>query len=282
MKGQEPLSVFRKPEPRIAPKRKSWVLSAARRLTLSRALAAVSAAVLLGIIAVDLVAPDPARSSPAQAASERSPWIEVSRASGAFELISPQLPGLEPSFRTRRHRTGDGRQDVVAFGSAEDVRGAFVQLSIYRPGTEGAVSLDPLEAIAAVASESRIHAELRGVAGSVVTKFGELATVEMQLDADGKKRNCVAAAGKFDEPALGLVIWYCNPGEEIVAAGRVACLLDRLSLASAGRDEQLIEFFAKAELNRSFCDAKNTLYGHAPRSPGWIDTKAGAVLRGKL
>ena len=49
-------------------------------------------------------------------------------------------------------------------------------------------------------------------------------------------------------------------------------------------DEKLIDFFAKAELNRSFCDARNTLLGNAPRAtaPDWLDAKTGPVLRGKF
>lgn len=278
---QEPLSVFRTPAP-AAPKRKPAGLSPARRLTFSRALAAVSAAVLLGIVAMDLVGPAPAKSTAAQEPPARSPWIEAARASGAFELASPQLSGLEPVYLTRRHRSGDGRQDVVSFGSADDSSRAFVQLSIYRPGSEGAVPADPLEAVAAALGHARIAVELRDPKAGVLTKFGELAAVEMQVRTNGKTRNCLAAAGKFDEPALGMVIWYCNPGEELVAQGRFACLLDRVALASAGGDEKLIDFFARAERNRSFCDARNSLYGHAPRAPDWIDAKAGPLLRGKL
>ena len=278
MHGQEPLSVFRRPEPAPAPKKRP-TLSAARQLTLSRALAAVSAAVLLGIIAMDLVSPTPAKSTAAQEHPARAPGSEVTRRSGAFELISPQLSGLEPVYLTRRHRSGNGRQDVVSFGASADTARAFVQLSIYRPGGEGVVSLDPLEAVAAAAAAARIAAELQGSAGSVLTKFGELTTVEMQVKAGGKTRNCLAATGKFDDPTLGMVVWYCNPGEEIVARARFACLLDRVSLGSSGGNEKLIDFFAKAERNRSFCDARNSLYGHMPNTPDWIDTKASPVLR---
>lgn len=281
MNGQEPLSVFRRPEPAPAPIKRP-TLSAARRLTLSRALAAVSAAVLLGIIAMDLVSPTPAQSTVVQEPPARAPWLEVTRASGAFELASPQLAGLEPVYLTRRHRTGDGRQDVVSFGTAADTARAFVQLSMYRPGAEGAVSLDPLEAVASALGHARIAAELRGPKGSVLTKFGELAAIEMQVKTNGKARNCLAAVGRFEDPALGMVVWYCNPGDEIVAAGRFACLLDRVSLASSGGNEKLIDFFARAERNRSFCDARNSLYGHAPHRPDWIDTAASPVLRGNL
>lgn len=279
MLGQEPLSVFRKP---VAPEpKKRAIFSAARRLTASRALASISAAVLFGIIVADLVSPAPAKSTVAQEPATIAQWLEVVRPNGAFELPSPQTAALEPLYLTRRHRTGTGREDVIMLGTPADTAGAFVQVSVYRPGTEGAVSSNPLEAVTAVALQSRLAAKLQQPGRAILTKFGELATVEMQIGSGAKARNCLAVTGKFDEPRLGLVLMYCNPGTEIVAAGRVACLLDRLSLASAGRDEKLIDFFAKAERNRSFCDARSTLYGSAPRTPDWINTDAGPVLRGK-
>lgn len=279
---QEPLSVFRKPEPAPAPKIPA--ISPRKRLTFSRALAAVSAATLLAIIAMDLVSPSPAKSSASDEPQPRSAWLEIPRTSGAFDLASPLLAGIEQNHLTRRHRTGQGRKDIITFGAAADAAVPFVRVSIYRPGSEGPVSIDPVEAVAAEALDARIDAELKGPAGEVVTKFGGLTTIDMQLKTANSARNCLAASGKFDAPGLGLVIWYCNPGEEIVAVGQLACLLDRLSLVTSGRDEKLIDFFAKAELNRSFCDARNTLLGNAPRAtaPDWLDAKTGPVLRGKF
>lgn len=280
LRRHEPLSVFRKPEPAPAPKRRSF--AKAWRLPFSRALAAISAVALVAIIAIDLVSPTPARSSVAQEPPAKSAWIDIPRASGAYDLSSPLLAGIERHYLTRRHRTGGGRKDIITFGSPANATTAFVRVSLYRPGAEGALPVDPLEAVAAAAAESRIDAELRGAAGVVITKFGELAMVDMQLKHAGAARNCLAATGKFDEPGLDLVIWYCNPGSELVAVGQLACLLDRLSLVTSGRDEKLIDFFARAELNRSFCDARNTLLGNAPRAPDWIDGKARPALRGKL
>lgn len=280
LRRQEPISVFRKPEPAPAPKRRAF--SATWRLSLSRALAAISAVALVAIIAIDLVSPTPARSSVVQEPPAKSPWIDIPRAHGAYDLSSPMLAGMEPRYLTRRHRTGGGRKDIITFGSAANAATPFVQVSLYRPGTEGALAADALEAVAAAAAESRIEAALRGPAGGIVTKFGELSAVEMRLAHAQGPRNCLAAVGRFDAPSLGLVAWYCNPGDELVAVGQLACLLDRLSLVTSGRDEKLIDFFAKAELNRSFCDARNTLLGNAPRVPDWIDTKSGPALRGKL
>jgi hypothetical protein len=276
----EPLSVFSRPKRAAVA---VLALPDVRRLTLSRALAAISAAALFAFIVTDL-GTSPAKSSVVQEPPVKSAWIETPRASGAYEISSPALQGIDQNYITRRHRNGGGRKDQITFGAADNVGAAFIRVALYRPGTEGAIPMDPLEAVASVAAESAINAELAGPAGIVITKFGDLTTVQMKLVTDQGPRTCLAAAAKFDEPSLGLVAWYCNPGIEIVAVGQLACLLDRLSLVSSGRDEKLIDFFAKAELNRSFCDAKNTLLGNAPRPamPDWIDSKAGPRLRGKF
>jgi hypothetical protein len=277
---QEPLSVFSRPEFVAAA---VPAVPAIRRLTFSRALAALSAAALFAFVVTDL-GTSPAKSSVTHERPAKSAWIETPRANGAYEIASPSLQGMEQNYLTRRHRNGGGRQDLITFGAANSAAAAYIRIALYRPGTEGAIPMDPVEAVTAVAAESMIHADVSGPTGIVITKFGDLATVEMKLTTDQGPRTCLAAAAKFDEPSLGLVAWYCNPGVEIVAVGQVACLLDRLALVSSGRDEKLIEFFAKAELNRSFCDARNTLLGNAPRPaiPDWIDSKAGPHLRGKF
>ena len=66
-------------------------------------------------------------------------------------------------------------------------------------------------------------------------------------------RYCIATAAAWSDPRLGLTAWWCNEGDELVAHGDFACLLDRLALMGAGGDGRLAEFFAHAELRRRTC-----------------------------
>jgi hypothetical protein len=92
----------------------------------------------------------------------------------------------------------------------------------------------------------------------------------------------MAVAGSWNQPALNLVAWWCNPGWELVQRGQVACLLDRLMLISAGGDERLAEFFARAERAREACHTSPIL-GSTPKRPDdWIFAKAEPKLRGLL
>lgn len=275
-----PLSVFRRPPEAVAVPLP--LEQEARAVTASRVLAAMAMAALVAFFVVGLGGPQQAKSSVEQAPPQRSAWIEAARQNGAFAIASSALQGLEHTYLTRRHATGGGREDILTYGAASDTNGAFVRVSLYRPGTEGAVLSDPVESVASLAALSSIQADITGPAGILITKFGDLQTVQMTLATGNGPRNCLAIAGKFDEAALGITAWYCNPGTELVAPGQLACMLDRLAMLSSGGDERLIDFFAVAERNRSFCDVKNPLLGVAPKAPDWIDTKDGPRLRGKF
>jgi len=214
---------------------------------------------------------------------ERRPdWIDGTRANGAFALESPALDGLDARYQVRRHRSGGGRKDELTFGSPEKA-GPYVRLSFYRPGAEGIAEPDVLEAVTTLATESRINADLQETSGKVRTKFGDLPAVNMRVYVKDGWRNCLAVAGAWSDPRFGLVGWWCNAGPEMVALGEFACLIDRATLMSAGGDDQLAEFFARAELKRNFCNAHGSFVSATPKLVNdWIHAKRHPQLRGRI
>lgn len=238
--------------------------------------------IMAAILVDDLIAPTPAVSSVTAAPAPRPAWIEATRSQAAFSLESPALDGQRANYIVRRHHEGGGRKDILSWGGTGDA-GAFMRIVLYRQGAEGAAEADPLEAVVAVASESAIDAKLTGPTGELVTKFGLLPIVEMTVRDGERVRACLAAVGHWNEPRFSLVAWWCNAGPEMVAHGQFACLLDRLNLMSAGGDDRLALFFAKAELKRSFCGASQPLHNPTPkRSDHWLDAKAVPKLRGRI
>ena len=238
--------------------------------------------VMAAILVNDLLGPTPAVSSVKPAPERRPDWIEIVRPHGAFDLQSPALDRLESSYLVRRHGAGGGRKDILAFGDA-NAPGAFVRVSFYRPGAEGMPQPDPLAAAAALATESGIDAEIQYSSGKLKTKFGALPIVNMRVPGKDGWRNCIAVAGAWHDPRFGLVAWWCNAGPDMVALGEFACVLDRIALMSAGGDDQLAEFFARAELKRNFCDMHSSFFSPAPRLvTNWIDDKRQPQLRGRL
>jgi hypothetical protein len=193
------------------------------------------------------------------------------------------LDGLIAAYSVRHHRLGGGRKDELTFGNADAERGAYMRVSLYRPGEEGMAEPDPFEAVIALASESGIDAELRETERKLKTKFGALPIVAMKVSGANGPRACLATASGWNDPRFGLVAWLCNAGPEIVAQGQFACLLDRIALMSSGNDDQLAEFFARAELKRSFCNLQSSFVSPTPHRPDdWIYAKRKPPLRGRL
>ena len=238
--------------------------------------------IMSAILVNDLLGPTPANSSVAPTPEKRPEWVEIVQPHASFALESPVLAGLDTSYDASLHRSGGGRRDTLSFGHAEAGR-AYMRLSLYRPGREGMAEPDPIEAVAALAAVSGIDAELQETSGKLRTKFGDLPAINMRVQGKDGWRNCLAVAGGWSDPRLGLVAWWCNPGPEMVALGEFACLLDRLALMSSGNDEQLAEFFARAELKRSFCNLQSSFVSPTPHRPDdWIHAKRRPQLRGRL
>jgi hypothetical protein len=105
----------------------------------------------------------------------------------------------------------------------------------------------------------------------------------MKVGGANGPRACLATASAWNDPRFGLAAWLCNSGPEIVAQGQFACLLDRIALMSSGNDDQLAEFFARAELRRSFCNLQSSFVSPTPHRPDdWIHAKRKPPLRGRL
>jgi hypothetical protein len=247
----------------------------------STLLAYASIGIMAAIFVNDLLAPLPAASSVTPAPPARPLWSEVPRAQGFFALATTALDASEARYVVRRHRDG-GRKDDLIWGSATG-HGPYVRVTLYRPGHEGEAPADPLDAVADIASEAGIDAELTGPVGSLNTKFGPLSAVDMVVESGEGGRSCVAVAGAWSDPRFGLVAWWCNPGPELVARGQLACLLDRLALMSAGGDDRLAKHFAQAELHRGYCGTERALRSPTPkRADHWLDARSAPKLRGRI
>jgi hypothetical protein len=255
---------------------------ARHELSGSTQLAYLAVVIMSGILVKELLAPTPAVSSVSPTPDKNPAWIEIARPVGSFALEAAELAGLEHQYNVRRHRTGGGRKDILTFGRP-DAGKIYVRLELYRPGNEGMAEPDTLDATAALAAESGINAEIQESSGKLKTKFGLLPIVNMRVEGSHGWRNCIAVSGAWHDPRLGLVAWWCNEGAEMVNLGEFACVLDRTALMSAGGDERLAEFFARAELLRNYCGGQGSVISATPRlNNDWIYAKRGPDLRGRL
>lgn len=75
-------------------------------------------------------------------------WIEVERPLPAFALSIPEAADMPASYVIRRHAEGGGRKDILTLGEPDSVS-PYLQVEIYRPGSEISRFADPKAAIIA-------------------------------------------------------------------------------------------------------------------------------------
>ena len=82
---------------------------------------------------------------------DRSDWIDIERPFPAFALAIPEAGDQPARYAIRRHAQGGGRKDILSLGEP-DAPTPFLQVEIYRSGSEPATLADPAATIADSAS----------------------------------------------------------------------------------------------------------------------------------
>jgi hypothetical protein len=234
------------------------------RATIVRVLAYMGGLAILAIAAASFFRP-PSGVAAIQPAPVTE-WVNVDRPHPAFELQMPELSSERSDYAILR-RTADGaRKDELSFGEI-DGSGPYVMVEIYRPGPAGERFIDAPSEIAARILPFAVTDDVKP-AGQIESKFGTVALVDFAIAAQNTphaaSRRCLGFARAFNQPVVQIAGWYCSAGEEVVDRSALACALDRLSIFSAGGDDQLAGLFARAELKRSFCGQRNPILAATP------------------
>jgi hypothetical protein len=228
--------------------------------TFVRMLAYLGAAALLSMAAA-YVFQSPAVMSPV-APVHRSPWNEIDRPFPAFALSIPEAADMPSSYAIRRHTDGGGRKDILGLGEP-DGAGPYLQVEIYRPGTEAKRFAGPkAEIVAGASALEPVAIEQSGE--PLASKFGPLDIVSFDT-GKGVARHCLAFVRAYDDPLLQLSGWFCQGGANFIERSTLACALDRLTLLAAGSEPKVGALFASAELNRSYCGQRSPLLAPTPK-----------------
>ncbi len=187
-------------------------------------------------------------------------WNEIARPFPAFALSIPEATGVPAHYAVRYNRNGVGRKDILGLGE-EDQAAPYLRVEIYRPGGEIARFAEPITTIVGAAEALRPDHVQRGE--PLESKFGPLSIVSFD-PAKGAPRHCLGFVRAYDDPLLQLSGWFCRGGE-FVQRSTLSCALDRLTLLSAGSEPKVGALFAKAELNRKFCDEHDPLLAATPK-----------------
>ena len=91
-------------------------------------------------------------------------------------------------------------------------------------------------------------------------------------------QSCLGFIKRLDEPNLQISGWSCQGDGLPARRAAICCILNRLTLLTAGNDPKLAELFARAELKRGNCSPSA-----APaRSADWVTAAENPLLRGTL
>ena len=195
-------------------------------------------------------------------------WIEVENPHPAFELAMPELATIRAHYAILRRAADAARKDVLTWGTAA-APGPVVRVEIYRSGDLTEAFIDPESEIAERIVGYTVTDDVNP-AGRIDSKFGAVPLVDFAIALHGHQRRCLGFARAFAQPSMQIAGWYCSPGDEIVDRSALTCVLDRLTMLSAGGDPSLDAMFARAEIKRTFCGRRDPIFAATSEHTGSI------------
>lgn len=182
-------------------------------------------------------------------------WAEIPSPRQIFRLEGPEFAGEVKYYEARQHRTGGGRQDVFGFGGSDE-NAPLLRLIIYRPGQESPPDSSFFVDLARRAAETGLAIARATQPAAVVTRFGAFEAADLTLARDsGSGRECLGFRFANPTPDLRITGFACGV---LAAKSALACLIDRIGLATIVEDGDLIAFFgARPSSGVSACNALN-------------------------
>ncbi len=199
-------------------------------------------------------------------------WIEVNRPIRLFDLSGSSFGKLPLAYRARRLSDGSERRDTLTYGTFEADAPALT-LSILRAGPAGRAAALATD-LARVADPETLATASGGASTPVRTRFGTVEAADLTVVTGAKPRPCLAFRLRAGDAApVAMAGLACGTPAKPVDRARLACVLDRLDLLSAGEDTALRDFFVEAERHRGQgCGGAGLLVAGARGT--WLDGEA--------
>lgn len=187
-------------------------------------------------------------------------WKPVAAPIAAYHLEAPELDRSTLRYRARMHADG-ARQDILTWGLAQtgegqkrraSAQGALV-LEHYPKGWPEAESL--FVDLVRRAALSGASVERVGEVIGLETKFGVVETAEARLGLETGQRVCLAFRHLAEAQPMQIHGFFCGTQASPVDRTALGCILDRIDLLSAGKDQALKAYFAGVERARQPCGA---------------------------
>lgn len=174
-------------------------------------------------------------------------WSMISRPTALYGVQATEFALLKRQYTARLH-AGLGRIDRLVWGGFDEAQ-PYLLLSLHRHGEAGAPSLPLFNALARHLAEDS-HAIMRmATSESIETKFAVAEAADIRISGLDGERTCLGFR-IISAPVLTITGLACGTQAHAFDKTRLACLIDRLTLASGKDDKGLRETFALAERNR--------------------------------
>ena len=198
-------------------------------------------------------------------------WTDVPRPVRIFDLDAPILRGSPLDYSARRRSAGDGREDILAYGAPGDA--PALRLLLYRRSGAAAAPTPLFAAIARQAAEAGFAVGRLGLYDLMPTRFGRFEVADVTLtNATATRVPCSGFRLALETPSFAISGLSCGAAGQPLTRATLACVIDRLDLASGGDDRAMIDFFAASERRR---DPRCLGARLAPDSlhAAWLDDK---------
>jgi hypothetical protein len=213
----------------------------------------------------------------------------------SLQKVVPTVVDTTPSFRVASDTLASlpvsghvvsssvfGRAEVRQYGTLHN-RGIDFAIVVVMPpagfamGTQFAQDLREANLLrAARAVMLSTHYDLN-------TRFGEFRATEMQVDTDGRWKQCLAFRSRLDSAAVYLTGWFCDATGSKPSASTLACILDKLvidkDLASSEANAFLRDRMARSASCRADMVTQTTDTGSRRVSPPSRWTQPSATRR---
>jgi hypothetical protein len=176
-----------------------------------------------------------------------------------------------------RH-SGGGRDDQLIYGHFATQEGGE-----RKPRLEQHLALSFLREVSSARSlfldlttqgaQAGIALERLRQPDAVTTKFGALEAADATLVQGETRRACLAFRHVSEDHAFRFAGWWCGAEGRPADRRQLACLIDKVSLLSAGEDKALRAVFTQAEKSRDpGCTPPRM--AQAGRKTNWLDADA--------
>ena len=198
-------------------------------------------------------------------------WVDIVKPVQIYSLEARELAKLPSTYAARR-RGGDIREDVLGFGTWHGDQPSL-RLRVLRGG-EAPAALDT--AIVRQAAAVGVAIGPSKKPEMLATRFGAFEIADVTSSGPGATMACSGLRLAVALPALTFDGFACGAEGQAIPRKTLACLIDRLDLASVGEDRALIDFFAATDLRRDAdCDGMRLAPDRAHAA--WLDDKSAPV-----